>query len=100
MFRPFQLCLFFVYLISVSRPQVAKCYSCASTILKYQWQATSFPYMPTSDLIRFDDLCGNSSADLSSFAKPCANGVCVEELVVVGKSRKKHDLVELTSIVV
>lgn len=39
--------------------------SCASTILQYQWQATSFPFMPASNLMIFDDNCGNDSQILS-----------------------------------
>uniref|UniRef100_A0A914CXE3 Uncharacterized protein n=1 Tax=Acrobeloides nanus TaxID=290746 RepID=A0A914CXE3_9BILA len=41
--------------------------------------------MPASNLMIFDDNCGNDSQILSKFAKPCIGGVCVEELVVVGE---------------
>lgn len=57
------------------------CNSCASKLLRSQWQATSLPIIPPNDRFHFDDKCNEKASET---LKITCNSVCFEMLLVAG----------------
>jgi len=77
------------FLILCSTPDIkaTTCVSCASTILKSQWQVTNFPISGSANITFDDKICGSVTTS-AALTTDCPTGLCVEMLLVVGRFRK------------